>query len=138
MRFMVIVKASKDSEAGIMPSEEMLGAMAAFNEEMVKAGIMRDGAGLHPSAKGARIRIDRDKRTLIDGPFTETKELIAGYWIIEVASKEEAIDWMMRVPNPHNDGGEIEIRQMFELEDFGESPAVEHHRAIEAEMAKRR
>jgi len=138
MRFMVIVKASKDSEAGIMPSEEMLGAMAAFNEEMVKAGIMRDGAGLHPSAKGARIRIDRDKRTLIDGPFTETKELIAGYWIIEVKSKEEAIDWMMRVPNPHNDGGEIEIRQMFELEDFGESPAVEHHRAIEAEMAKRR
>jgi len=138
MRFMVLVKANKDSEAGIMPSEEMLGAMAAFNEEMVKAGIMRDGNGLQPSAKGARIRFDRDKRTLIDGPFTETKELIAGYWIIEVKSKEEAIEWMMRVPNPHNDGGEIEIRQMFELEDFGESPAIEHHRELEQQMAKGR
>ncbi len=138
MRFMVLVKANKDSEAGIMPSEEMLGAMAAFNEEMVKAGIMRDGNGLHPSAKGARIRFDRDKRTLIDGPFTETKELIAGYWIIEVKSREEAIEWMMRVPNPHTDGGEIEIRQMFELEDFGESPAIAHHRELEQQMAKGR
>ncbi len=138
MRFMVIVKASKESEAGIMPSEEQLGAMAAFNEEMVKAGVMLEGAGLQPSAKGARIRIDRDKRTVIDGPFAETKELIAGYWIIEVKSKEEAIAWMMRVPNPHNDGGEIEIRQMFELEDFGESPAIEHHRDVAAQMAKGR
>jgi hypothetical protein len=138
MRFMVIVKASKDSEAGIMPSEELLGAMAAFNEEMVKAGVMVDGGGLQPSAKGARIRYDRDKRTVIDGPFTETKELIAGYWIIQVKSKEEAIEWMMRVPNPHDEGGEIEIRQMFELEDFGESPAIDHHRSVEAEMAKGR
>ena len=138
MRFMVMVKASKDSEAGIMPSEELLGAMAKFNEEMVKAGIMLDGNGLQPSSKGARIRFDREKRTLIDGPFTETKELIAGYWIIQVKSMDEAIEWMMRVPNPHNDGGEIEIRQMFELEDFGDSPAVEHHRDVEAQMAKER
>lgn len=138
MRFMVMVKANKDSEAGVMPSEEMLAAMAAFNEEMVRAGIMVDGGGLQPSSKGARIRIDRDKRTVIDGPFTETKELIAGYWIIEVKSKEEAVEWMMRVPDPHNEGGEIEIRQMFELEDFGESPAIDHHRQLEAEMAKGR
>jgi hypothetical protein len=135
---MVIVKASKDSEAGIMPSEDMLGAMAAFNEEMVRAGIMIDGGGLQASSKGARIRLDRDKRTVIDGPFAETKELIAGYWIIEVGSKEEAIEWMMRVPDPHNDGGEIEIRQMFELEDFGESPAIDQHRALEKELAKGR
>lgn len=138
MRFMVMVKANKDSEAGVMPSEEMLAAMAAFNEEMVRAGIMVDGGGLQPSSKGARIRIDRDKRTVIDGPFTETKELIAGYWIIEVKSKEEAVEWMMRVPDPHNEGGEIEIRRMFELEDFGESPAIDHHRQLEAEMAKGR
>jgi hypothetical protein len=138
MRFMVIVKASKDSEAGIMPSEDMLGAMAAYNEEMVRAGVMIDGGGLQASSKGARIRLDRDKRTVIDGPFAETKELIAGYWIIEVGSKEEAIEWMMRVPDPHNDGGEIEIRQMFELEDFGESPAIDQHRALEKELAKGR
>ena len=136
MRFMVIVKASKESEAGIMPSEEMLAAMATFNEELVKAGVLVDGSGLHPSSKGVRIRFDRDKRTVIDGPFAETKELIAGYWIINVGSKEEAIAWMMKVPDPHNDGGEIEIRQMFELEDFGESPAVQQHRRREAAMAK--
>jgi len=138
MRFMVIVKASKDSEAGIMPSEELLGAMAKFNEEMVKAGIMLDGAGLHPSTKGARIRIDGNKRTVVDGPFAETKELVAGYWIIQVKSKQEAIEWMKRVPNPHNEGGEIEIRQLFELEDFGESPAVEHHRKLGEAIANKR
>ena len=136
MRFMVIVKASKDSEAGKMPSEEMLAAMAKFNEEMVKAGIMLDGSGLQPSSKGARIRFSGDKRTVIDGPFAETKELIAGYWIIQVKSKQEAIDWMMRCPNPHEEDGDIEIRQMFELEDFGESPAVEHHRRLGEEMKK--
>src|SRR5262245_57823673 len=134
MRFMVIVKASKDSEAGKMPSEEMLGAMAKFNEEMVKAGIMLDGNGLQPSSKGARIRFSGAKRTVIDGPFAETKELIAGYWIIQVKSKQEAIDWMKRCPNPHAEDCEIELRQMFELEDFGESPAVEYHRELGEKM----
>jgi hypothetical protein len=138
MRFMVIVKASKDSEAGKMPSEELLGAMAKFNEEMVKAGIMLDGAGLQPSAKGARIRFSGSKRSVVDGPFAETKELIAGYWIIQVKSKEEAIAWMMRCPNPHAEDSEIEIRQFFELEDFGESPAIEHHRALGEQMAKQK
>ena len=138
MRFMVIVKASKDSEAGKMPSEEMLGAMAKFNEEMVKAGIMLDGAGLKPSSQGARIRFSGNKRVVIDGPFAETKELIAGYWIIQVKNKAEAIEWMKRCPNPHPDDCEIEIRQFFEMEDFGESPAVEHHKAIGAEMARQK
>ena len=138
MRFMVIVKANKESEAGIMPSEELLGAMAAFNDEMVKAGIMLDGAGLKPSSAGARIVFDGSKRTVIDGPFAETKELVAGYWIIDVKSKEEAIQWMMRVPNPHNDGGVVEIRPFYELEDFGESPAIERHRAVDRAMTEQR
>jgi hypothetical protein len=137
MRFMVIVKATKDSEAGKMPSEELLGAMAKFNEEMVKAGIMLDGSGLQPSSKGARVRFSGDKRTVIDGPFAETKELIAGYWILQVKSKQEAIDWIKRCPHPHpGTDAEIEIRQMFELEDFGESPAVEHHREIGKNLKK--
>jgi hypothetical protein len=138
MRFMVLVKATKDSEAGVMPSEELLAAMAKFNEEMVKAGVMLDGAGLQSSAKGARVRFSGDKRTVIDGPFPETKDLIAGYWIIQVKSKQEAIDWIKRCPNPHNEDSEIEIRQMFELEDFGASPAVEHHRALGEELAKKK
>lgn len=138
MRFMVIVKATKDSEAGVMPSEEMLTAMAKFNEELVKAGVMLDGAGLQPSSKGARIRFSGGKRTVIDGPFAETKELIAGYWVIQVRSKEEAIEWMMRCPNPYNEDGEIELRQFFELEDFGPSEAVEHHRRLGEEMAKKK
>ncbi len=138
MRFMVIVKRSMDSEAGKIPSEELLGAMAKFNEEMVKAGIMLDGAGLQPSSRGARIRFSGSKRSVVDGPFAETKELIAGYWIIQVKSKEEAIAWMMRCPNPHAEDSEIEIRQFFELEDFGESPAVEHHRALGEQMAKQK
>ena len=138
MRFMVIVKANKDSEAGMMPSEEMLAKMAKFNEEMVKAGIMLDGAGLRPSSQGARIRFTGDKRSVIDGPFTETKELIAGYWIIQVKNKAEAIEWMKRCPNPYDGDGEIELRQFFELEDFGESPAVDHHKAIGAEMAQQK
>src|SRR5437868_13830318 len=136
MRFMVIVKANKDSEAGAMPSEEMLAAMGKFNEEMVKAGIMLDGAGLKPTSQGARIRFSGGKRTVIDGPFAETKELIAGYWIIQVKNKAEASEWMNRCPNPHDEDCEIEIRQYFELEDFGESPAVDHHRAVGAEMAQ--
>src|SRR5947209_16945304 len=135
MRFMVIVKANKDSEAGMMPSEEMLAKMAKFNEEMVKAGIMLDGAGLRPSSQGARIRFTGDKRSVIDGPFTETKELIAGYWIIQVKNKAEAIEWMKRCPNPYNEDGEIELRQFFELEDFGESPAIDHHKAVGERMA---
>ena len=130
MRFMVIVRATKDSEAGVMPSEQLLAEMAKFNEEMVKAGVMLDGNGLQPSSKGARIRFSGKDRIVTDGPFTETKELIAGYWVIQVKDKAEAIAWMKRCPNPHNEGGEIEIRQVFELEDFGESPAVEHHRAL--------
>ena len=136
MRFMIIVKASKDSEAGKMPSEEMLAAMAKYNEELVKAGIMLDGAGLQSSSKGARIRFSGDKRTVIDGPFAETKELIAGYWIFDVKSKEEAIEWVKRCPNPHEGESEIEIRQFFELEDFGESPAIDHHRKIGEQLPK--
>ena len=138
MRFMVIVKASKDSEAGKMPSEELLGAMAKFNEELVKAGIMVDGAGLQSSAKGARIKFSGDTRTVVRGPFPETNQLIAGYWIINVKSLDEAIDWMRRCPNPHEGEAEIEIRQYFELEDFGDSPAVEHHKAVGEELAKKK
>ncbi len=145
MRFMVIVKATKESEAGVMPSEEGLAAMAKFNEEMVKAGVMLDGNGLQASSKGARIRFSAgklgdttNKRTVIDGPFAETKELVAGYWIIQVKSKAEAIEWMKRCPNPHNEESEIEIRQLFELEDFGESDAVEHHRRLGEQTAKNR
>ncbi len=134
MRFMVMVKATKDSEAGVMPSEELLAAMAKFNEELVKAGVMLDGNGLHPSSRGARIRFDGDKRTVIDGPFTETKELIAGYWILQTGSLAEAVEWIKRCPNPHEDDGEIEIRQLFELEEFGESDAVEHHRRLDREL----
>jgi len=136
MRFMVFVKASKDSEANKMPSEELLAAMAKFNEEMVKAGVMLDGNGLKPSAEGARVRFSGDKRTVIDGPFAETKELVAGYWILQCASLAEAIEWIKRCPNPHAEEGEIEIRPMFELEDFGESPAVEHHRRLGEQIKK--
>ncbi|SDB16122.1 YciI family protein [Bauldia litoralis] len=130
MRFMVIVKATKASEAGEMPSEEMLAAMARYNEELVKAGVMLDGTGLKPTSEGARIRFTGDTRTVIDGPFAESKELIAGYWIFQTKSKEEAIEWARRCPNPYGEDGEIEIRQLFELEDFGEGPAIDHHRAV--------
>ncbi|HVY41445.1 MAG TPA: YciI family protein [Hyphomicrobiaceae bacterium] len=136
MRFMVMVKATKDSEAGKMPSEELLAAMAKFNEEMVKAGILLDANGLQASSKGARIRFAGDKRTVIDGPFAETKELVAGYWVIQVKSLQEAIAWIKRCPNPHAEDSEIEIRQIFELEDFGASEAIEHHRSIGEGMAK--
>ena len=132
MRFMVIVKATKDSEAGKMPGEEMLAAMAKFNEELVKAGVMLDGAGLQSSAKGARIRFEGGKRTVIDGPFAESKELVAGYTIIQVKSREEAMEWTRRFPNPSIDGkdGEIEVRQLFELEDFGESEAIDRFKEM--------
>jgi hypothetical protein len=119
MRFMVIVKASKDSEAGVMPSEQLLAEMGKFNEELAKAGILLVAEGLQPSSKGARVRFSGKKRTVIDGPFIETKELIAGFWIWQVKSKEEAIEWVKRCPNPHNEETEIEIRQVFEAEDFG-------------------
>jgi hypothetical protein len=137
MRFMVMVKATKDSEAGVMPSEELLEAMGKFNEEMVKAGVMLDGNGLQASSKGARIRFSGDKRTVIDGPFAETKELVAGYWIIQVKSKAEAIEWMKRCPNPHEGESEIEIRQLFELDDFGDSEAVDRHRRLAEQTAKK-
>jgi hypothetical protein len=140
MRFMVIVKASKESEAGVMPSEELLAAMGKFNEELVKAGIMLAGDGLHPSSKGARIRFEKGgKRTLIDGPFAETKELIAGYWMLQVKSKAEVIEWMMRCPATQEDGsGEIEIRQVFELEDFAPGDAIDHHRKLQEELNKQK
>jgi len=133
---MVIVKATKDSEAGLMPSEELLAAMAKYNEELVKAGVMLDGAGLQPSSKGARVAFSGDNRTVLDGPFAETKELIAGYWIFQVKSREEAIEWVKRCPSPHTEDSEIEIRQFFELEDFGESEAVDHHRRIGEQLAR--
>jgi hypothetical protein len=119
MRFMIIVKATKDSEAGVMPSEKLLAEMGKFNEELVNAGIMLAGDGLHPSSKGARVRFSGAKRTVIDGPFAETKELIAGYWLWQVKSREEAIEWVKRCPNPFDGESEIEIRQVFEAEDFG-------------------
>jgi hypothetical protein len=138
MRFMMIVKANKDSEAGVMPDEKLIAAMTKYNEELTKAGVLLDLAGLHPSSKGARIKFSGGKRTVIDGPFAETKELIAGYWLIQVKSKEEAIEWARRVPAPHGEGaeGEIEIRQLFELDDFGPSEAVERARELEKKLAK--
>jgi hypothetical protein len=121
MRFMVIVKATADSEAGIMPSEQLLAEMGRYNEQLVKAGVMQAGDGLHPSSKGARVRFSGKDRKVIDGPFAETKELIAGFWIWKCASLKEAIDWVKRCPNPMLGESEIEIRQVFEAEDFGEA-----------------
>jgi hypothetical protein len=119
MRFMIIIKANKDTEAGVMPSEQLLTDMGKFNEELVKAGVMLAGEGLQPSSKGARVKFSGTNRTVIDGPFTETKELVAGFWIWQVKSKEEALEWVKRCPNPTGDEAEIEIRQIFEAEDFG-------------------
>ena len=118
MRFMVIVKATKDSEAGVFPSQELITAMMNFNEELVKAGVLLAADGLHPSSRGARVRFSGDKRTVIDGPFAETKELVAGFWLWQVKSKEEAIEWVKRCPNPMEGESEIEIRQVVEMEDF--------------------
>jgi hypothetical protein len=120
MRVMVIIKANEDSEAGVMPSEQLLTEMGAFNEELVKAGVMLDGDGLKPSSAGARVRFSGSQRTVIDGPFVETKELIAGYWIWQVESLDEAIEWVKRCPNPMSGESEVEIRPIFEAEDFGE------------------
>ena len=138
MRFMIIVKATKDSEAGVMPEEKLLAAMGAYHEELAKAGVLLDGSGLQPSAKGWRIKYNGDKSSVIDGPFAETKELIAGYTIIQVKSKEQAIEWTKRFPNPAGEGkpAEIEVRQFFELEDFGPSEAVERMRELDAEIKR--
>jgi hypothetical protein len=119
MRFMVLVKADKNTEAGVLPDEKLLTAMGKYNEELVKAGVLLAGEGLHPSSKGARVRFSGANRTVVDGPFAETKELIAGFWLWNVKSKEEAIEWVKRCPNPTGVEAEIEIRQVFEAEDFG-------------------
>ena len=134
MRFMMLVKADKDSEAGVLPDERLLSEMAKYNEEMVKAGVMLAGEGLQASSKGARVRFSRGKPTVTDGPFTETKELVGGFWLIQVKSKEEAIEWAKRVPFEE---GEIEIRQVFELEDFGSGEAVEHHARLREQLTNR-
>jgi hypothetical protein len=130
MRFMIIVKATKDSEAGVMPGEKLLAAMAQYHEELQKAGVLLDASGLHPSSKGWRIKYSGAKRSVVDGPFTEAKEIIAGYTMIQVKSKEEAMEWTKRFPNPSIDGkeGEIEVRRLFELEDFAPSESVERFR----------
>jgi hypothetical protein len=135
MRFMVMVKADKNSEAGIMPSEDLLAAMAKYNEELIKAGVMLAGDGLHPTSKGARVRFEGTKRSVIDGPFSESKELLAGYWIFQCKSKEEAIEWVKRCPNPMGGTSEIEIRQIFDLADFPESEAVAHHERLRDRLA---
>ena len=133
MRFMMLVKANKDTEAGKMPSEKELAEMAKYNEQLVNAGVMLAGDGLQPSSKGARVRFSGGKPTVTDGPFAETKELVAGYWLIRASSKQEAIELAKKVPFVD---GEIEIRQMFELEDFGSSDAIDHHRQLQEKLAK--
>ncbi|MGE0238962.1 MAG: YciI family protein [Parvibaculaceae bacterium] len=137
MRFMIIVKASKDSEAGVMPEEDMLSAMADYHQELAKAGVLLDANGLHPSAKGWRIRYEGGKRSVIDGPFAETKELIAGYTIIQVKSRAEALEWARRFPNPHAEDCEIEVRQLFELEDFTQGEAIERFRDMGVAAARK-
>lgn len=141
MRFMMIVKGNKDSEAGVLPSEELIAAMGKYNEEMAKAGVLLDLTGLHPTSKGALVKLSKGKARVIDGPFSEAKEVIAGYWMIQVKSKEEAIEWAKRIPAPpdaaEGDEGEIEIRQVFELEEFGPSEAVDRARELEQQLGKR-
>lgn len=140
MRFMVIVKASKESEAGEMPSTELLAAMGNYNEELVKAGVMKAGEGLHPSSKGARVRFSGSTRSVIDGPFAETKELIAGFWLWECASLQEAIEWVKKCPNPMTSDSDIEIRQIFDAADFGEAFTPElqaQEDRLRAEIEKR-
>src|ERR687888_107518 len=137
MRFMVMVKATQDSEAGVLPSKELLTAMGKYNEELAKAGIMLAGEGLQPSSKGARVRFKGSERSVVDGPFAETKELIAGFWLWEVRSMEEAIEWVKRCPNPMEGESEIEIRQVFEADDFGENLTPELREADERRRARR-
>ena len=131
MRFMVLLKADKNTEAGVLPSAELLTAMGKYNEELAKAGVLQAGEGLHPSSKGARVKFSGEKRTVKDGPFPETKDLVAGFWIFQVKSKQEAIDWVKRCPNPTGPEGEIEIRQIFEAEDFGPALTPELREAEE-------
>ena len=142
MRFMMIVKSSKDSEAGQMPSEKMLSAMRKFNEELQKAGVLLDLSGLQPSSKGARVKFSGGKRTVIDGPFAETKELVGGYWLIQAKSLEEAVEWARRAPMDADPAmgteAEIEIRQLFELDDFAPGEAIDRARALEKDLAKRK
>jgi hypothetical protein len=135
---MIIVKATSDTEAGVMPSEQLLAEMAAYHEELHKAGVVRDASGLKPTSHGWRIKYSGDKRTVLDGPFTETKELVAGYTIIDVKSRDEALEWTKRFPNPSIDRGEaeIEVRQFYELEDFGASETIERFREIEKAREK--
>jgi hypothetical protein len=141
MRFMILVKADKSTEAGVLPSEQLLAEMGKYNEELVKAGVLLAGEGLQPSSKGARVKFSGAKRTVVDGPFAEAKELIAGFWLIEVKSKAEAIEWVKRAPNPTGEESEIEIRQVFEAEDFG--PALtpelrEQEEQLRAQIAAKR
>jgi len=140
MRFMMIVKASKDFEAGKMPSQELIQAMGKYNEELMKAGVLVDLAGLQPTSKGARIQFSGGNKTVIDGPFAETKEVIGGFWIIKVKSKQEALEWAMRAPAPHGEGkdAEIEIRQIMGLEEFASSAAVDRERALANELARKK
>jgi len=141
MRFLILIKASKDSEAGVLPDEKLLTEMGQFNEELVKAGVMLAGEGLQPSSKGARVKFSGAKRTVIDGPFAETKELIAGFWLWQVKSREEAIEWVKRIPNPTGDEGEVEIRQVFEADDFGAefTPALrEQEERLRSQLAAKR
>jgi hypothetical protein len=133
MRFLMLVKANEESEAGVMPDEKMLSTMGKYNEELQRAGILLDLSGLQPSSKGARVRFSKGKRTVVDGPFAETKELIAGYWLIQAKSRDEAIEWAKRVPF---EDGEVEIRQLFELDDFAPGPAVERARELGEKIRK--
>ncbi len=140
MRFMVMVKATADSEAGVMPTEQQLTEMGNYNEQLTKAGILLAGEGLHPSSKGARVRFSGTDRTVTDGPFSETKELVAGFWLIEVKSKEEAIEWVKRCPNPMNTDSEIEIRQVFEDSEFGDAltpEIIEQNKALRQAVESR-
>jgi len=140
MRFMIIVKATKDSEAGVMPPEKLIAEMQKYHEELAKAGVLLDASGLQASSKGFRVKYSGTKRTVVDGPFAETKELIAGYTVIQVKSRAEALEWARRYPNPAIDGGEceIEVRQFFELEDFGQSEAVDRFKEMERDLGKRK
>jgi len=137
MKFMILVKASKDSESGVMPSEELLAAMGKFNEELANAGVLLEAEGLHPTSRGARVIFSGDKRSVIDGPFAGTKDLVAGFWLWQVNSKEEAIEWVKRCPKPHTEDCEIEIRQVFAPEDFGAPLRRELHERLRASAAVR-